>query len=120
LLFSLFHPSDRILNFHCRISQDCPDAAILCGYGKCLPVNTVLSIPRYLEISGGFKNTEVLTFAIPCKTKRQAVRRIQYPGVPILRGEENQPAKTDNTAIENLRFLNDVISLPAYADFFAA
>ena len=101
------------------LSEDCPDATVFRGYGKCLPINKVLSLPCYLEVRGGLQNTEGLTFPILRKTKRQAVHRVQYPSVPSLCGEKNQSPKANNPAVMDLRLLNDVISLPVYADLLA-
>lgn len=94
--------------------------AVRCGYDKGLPFDKVPRLPGYLEPCGDLQNTEVLTFPILRETKRQAVRRIQYPSVPGVCGEENQPAEANNTAIVGLRFLNDVIGLPVYADLLTS
>jgi hypothetical protein len=72
-----------------------------------------------LKVRGGLQNTKALPFPIPRQTKRQIVLWIQNPSVSRLGGKEYQPAEPNNSAIEGLRFVNDVIGFLVYADLLA-
>ena len=119
VFFALPAFSDCTRNLPCRISENCPDAAVLHGYGKCLSIKKVLRIPCYLEVGGGLQDTEVLALPILCKTNRQPILRIQHPSIPGLCGEKNQTPKANNPAIVGLRLLDNIIRLPVYANLVA-
>lgn len=73
------------------VAEDGDDAAgFLVDVHEGIAVNSVFAVPADGELRVGFLEVNVVRIAVPCQPRRQAIFRVEQPGISCVGREQHQ------------------------------